>query len=196
MTSLLLIVGLGNPGLEYWWTRHNLGWCVACAFAKKFGVSFERDKESKGKVASFVLDPETKVEGRLLLPNTYMNLSGRSIRRAINKYRVPADRICVVCDDVHLDFGQMRLSERGGHGGHNGLRDIEVQLGTREYVRLKIGIGEGTGVWADHVLNEWTLEEKESMPKIWERGVFILEEWCRKGITLAQRALSQLDGGK
>ena len=132
----LLVAGLGNPGREYGRTRHNVGWMVADELARRHGGSF-RSKFS-GRLA------EVRVGGRrlaLLRPETYMNESGRSVGAAARFFKVPADRILLVHDDVDLAEGRLQARLGGGLAGHNGLRSIAQALGTNDFLRLRIGVG-------------------------------------------------------
>ncbi len=132
-SDYFLIVGLGNPGRGYELTRHNLGFLAIEALAKKHGFVFKEDKRfnalfSKGKIGG--------ANVMLLKPMTFMNLSGSSVQRALSFYKLGIERMNVVCDDVALDFSVLRIREKGSAGGHNGLKDIERALGTKEYTRL------------------------------------------------------------
>jgi PTH1 family peptidyl-tRNA hydrolase len=132
----LLVAGLGNPGREYEWTRHNVGWLVADELARRHGGSF-RSKFS-GRIA------EVRVGERrlaLLKPETYMNESGRSVGAAARFYKVPPERALLVHDDVDLEEGRLQARLGGGLAGHNGLRSIAQHLGTNDFLRLRIGVG-------------------------------------------------------
>ena len=158
-----LITGLGNPGVEYNGTRHNIGFDVVDYLAAKFEVSYKSDKH--GYVGSF------KHKGRqfiLLKPTTYMNLSGQAIRYWLQKEKIKKENLLVILDDLNLKFGQIRLKGKGSAGGHNGLKNIEELLQTGQYPRLKVGIGDrfSKGRQVDFVLGKWTEEEDELLPKI------------------------------
>lgn len=132
-----LIVGLGNPGDEYRYTRHNVGAWFVHALGVRFNGEFKADKKFKGETA------EIFVEGhkiRLLFPTTYMNLSGQAIRAVTEYYGIEPEEILVAYDDLDLDVADIRLKYSGGHGGHNGLRDTHQHLG-KDYWRLRIGVG-------------------------------------------------------
>lgn len=187
-----LIVGLGNPGEKYSTTRHNLGFIVVGALAKKYGLSFKKEREWMSAVAA------GKVGGNdvsLLLPMTYMNLSGGAVRRACDYYKIPFEdeaSLLVVVDDVYIRFGSMRLKEEGTSGGHNGLKNIEEHLQTRHYARLRMGIGpeemEEMGLLEEYVLSSFTASEVQSLPQFVERGVAVLEQWLNLGWEAAKKA--------
>jgi len=133
-----LIVGLGNPGLKYAKTRHNLGSIVAKAFAKSQGWSFKKAMRLNGDFA------HGSCEGMrvyLLVPTTYMNLSGEAVQKAVKYFDISVSDILIVVDDFHIPFGAMRLRTEGGTGGHNGLENVEKHLHTKSYARLRIGVG-------------------------------------------------------
>src|SRR5207237_483043 len=126
-----------NPGGRYHGTRHNVGFAVLDLLAEAPGVGRAQNR-FQAEVAEWRLD-----EGKVLLvkPETFMNLSGRSVRQALDFYQVPVENLLVVCDDINLPLGKLRFRARGTHGGHNGLRDVQNHLGTTEYSRLRIGVG-------------------------------------------------------
>ena len=151
-----LIVGLGNPGAEYDQTRHNTGFMVLDAFANAVGATF--DDRRYGFVA------ETSLKGRklfLLKPTTYMNLSGNAVRYWVNKLKLPLENVIVICDDLNLPFGTLRMRKKGSDGGHNGLKNIQELLETQEYPRIRIGIGNDfqKGRQVDFVIGPMSAEE-------------------------------------
>ncbi|MBT8141549.1 MAG: aminoacyl-tRNA hydrolase [Gammaproteobacteria bacterium] len=131
-----LIVGLGNPGDEYRYTRHNVGAWFVHALARKFGASFKADRKFQGEVAEIIVKGHKL---RLLFPTTYMNLSGQSVRAVADYYNIEPEEILVAHDELDLPAGHMRLKFSGGHGGHNGLRDTSQHMG-KDYWRLRIGV--------------------------------------------------------
>jgi peptidyl-tRNA hydrolase, PTH1 family len=188
-----LIVGLGNPGEEYAQTRHNLGFLVVQAFAKKQGWAFKREKEVQGRVAKGTVG-EIPVE--LLLPSTYMNLSGNAVRKKMRQSQAELEHLLIVVDDIYLPFGKMRLRQEGGTGGHKGLRSIEEQLQTQGYARLRMGIGlnsleEATDLEA-YVLSPFHQEEQEQLPQFLEQGVKVLECWLQEGIEAAIKFVGEI----
>ncbi len=158
-----LIAGLGNIGNEYAHTRHNVGFTVLDALAGASNVVF--GSERYGAVAQLKNKGRTLV---LLKPSTYMNLSGKAVSYWLQKERIPTENLLVVVDDIALPFGTLRLRGRGSDGGHNGLKDINAVLGSDAYARLRVGIGGDfpKGMQVDHVLGEWTAEEREMLPEV------------------------------
>uniref|UniRef100_UPI0039A540AD aminoacyl-tRNA hydrolase n=1 Tax=Ornithobacterium rhinotracheale TaxID=28251 RepID=UPI0039A540AD len=155
-----LIVGLGNIGEEYQHTRHNIGFMVADALAQKV--------EQKFKPSNFGEIIQFKYKGRpvtVLKPNTYMNLSGRAVSFWAKKENIPVENILVVTDDLNLPFGTLRMRGKGSDGGHNGLKNIQAELGTTQYPKLRFGIGDKfvRGAQIDYVLGEWSAQEQEQM---------------------------------
>lgn len=158
-----LIAGLGNIGAEYADTRHNVGFMTLDAWADAAGVTFQTQRY--GDVA------EISFKGRkltLLKPSTYMNLSGNAVRYWMNKLNIPVENILVICDDLNLPFGTLRMRKKGSDGGHNGLKNIQELLGTQDYPRIRIGIGNNfqKGGQVDFVIGSMTDEEKAAMPEI------------------------------
>lgn len=178
-----LIVGLGNPGRGYVNTRHNVGFKVIDAFAEKHQWMFKSAASLQGGLA------EGTIEGKkvlLLKPQTYMNSSGESIRLAVAYYKIPLNQILVVCDDIYLPFGSLRMKTSGGSGGHNGLKSIESHLGTQVYTRLKVGISEKDGEdLADYVLGPFRSEEQEKLPSLLQHAAKALELWLLQGVVAA-----------
>src|SRR6266480_6003453 len=157
MSGLKVIVGLGNPGRQYQGTRHNVGFAVVDLLAEsphagRFQSRFQ------AQVAELV---EEDLKLLLVKPETYMNLSGRSVRQLLDFYQLPAEELLVVCDDINLPLGKLRARARGTHGGHNGLRDIQSHLGTTEYSRVRIGVDAPPEDGAvDYVLGRFRASEK------------------------------------
>ena len=157
-----IIAGLGNPGMEYDGTRHNAGFAVIDALAKELGEDVNRLK-FKGKTAEVTVGG---VRCLLLKPTTYMNNSGESIVQALEFYKIPVENLIVVCDDISLDPGKLRIRRKGSHGGHNGLRSICELTGSDNYPRIKIGVGKKPH--PDYDLAKWVLgkfgkEDSEKM---------------------------------
>ena len=170
-----LVVGLGNPGKKYGMTRHNFGQMVLYAFAEKHHFLFKKERKFLGEISQGVWNKERLF---LLFPTTYMNLSGRAVRKSVDFYKIPLERVLILSDDVALPFGSFRLRKRGSAGGHNGLKSVEEAVGTRDYSRLRLGVGEGeVGVLEEYVLAPFTKEEQEQLPKMIAQGVICLEEW-------------------
>lgn len=155
-----LIVGLGNVGNKYAGTRHNIGFEVMDYLAHKYELSFEMGQ--LGEMTTY------KTKGRqvyLLKPNTYMNKSGKSVKYWLQKLKVPMDNLLIVVDDLHLPLAKLRLRAKGKDAGHNGLKDIEQQLGTQKYHRIKFGIGDDfkQGRQVEFVLGKWSKKEVEEL---------------------------------
>lgn len=162
-----LIVGLGNIGSEYDNTRHNIGFEILDFLAKQKEVEFENDH--LGALATFKFKGRTFV---MLKPNTYMNLSGKSVRYWLQKHNVKMENLLVVLDDLNLPYEKMRMRKKGKDGGHNGLKDIDRVLGQNNYARLRFGIGNqySKGQQVDFVLGEWTVEEEQAIGPLKEKA--------------------------
>ena len=168
-----LIVGLGNPGKEYEMTRHNIGFYFLDLFANKNNISFK--EKFNGLYAKVKINDEDVI---LLKPQTYMNLSGESVIMFKNYFKIDSKDILVIHDDLDLEFGRIKLKENGSSGGHNGIKNIILNLNTENFKRLKIGISKSNLVdTKDYVLGHFTKEEQEEL-KIKENEVInIIEEF-------------------
>jgi PTH1 family peptidyl-tRNA hydrolase len=155
-----LIVGLGNIGEVYANTRHNIGFQVLDALAKDQESRFETEK--LGDVSRFRHKGRTFI---LVKPSTYMNLSGKAVKYWMTQEKILAENICIVTDDIHIDFGSIRIKTSGSAGGHNGLKDIQEKLNTQQYNRFRFGVGGNysKGRQADFVLGQWTKEEESKL---------------------------------
>ena len=167
--EFFVIAGLGNPGREYAETKHNVGFCVIDRLAEKYHIDVTKFKQK-------ALIGDGTINGKRVLlvkPQTFMNLSGESIREIVNFYKIPQDRFVVIYDDTSMPAGQIRLREKGSHGGHNGIRNIIQQMGTDVFYRIKVGIGEKPNGWdlADYVLGHFEGEDKEKMEEAYEKAV-------------------------
>ena len=161
--ELKLLVGLGNPGAEYHKTRHNVGFMVLEEIARQNNCSFRENKKLFGKTCEYL---SGNYKTRLLMPNTYMNESGKSVRSTKDWFNFDNHQLLVLVDDMDLPLGKIRVRSKGGSGGHNGLNSIINHLGTKEFKRLKIGIGPPSNVQKDrksktisHVLGKFSKEE-------------------------------------
>ena len=159
---LRLVVGLGNPGAEYAQTRHNAGFWLVEELARQHGGTFRSDSKYHGETCRIALAGQ---ELWLLKPMTYMNRSGRAVAALSGFYKIPVPAILVVHDDLDLASGVVRLKQGGGHGGHNGLRDLIAHLGAADFMRLRLGIGHpGTSrEVVDHVLRRAPRTEQEAL---------------------------------
>ena len=155
-----LIVGLGNIGEVYANTRHNIGFQVLDALAKDQESRFETEK--LGDISRFRHKGRTFI---LVKPSTYMNLSGKAVKYWMTQEKILAENICIVTDDIHIDFGSIRIKTSGSAGGHNGLKDIQEKLNTQQYNRFRFGVGGNysKGRQADFVLGQWTKEEESKL---------------------------------
>ena len=183
-----LIVGLGNIGPEYRDTRHNIGFRVLDALAGASNAVFEDVRY--GAVS------EIRLKGRgviLLKPNTYMNLSGKSVAYCVNKEKIALENILVIVDDLALPFASLRLRGKGSAGGHNGLKSINELLGTEGYARLRCGIGSefGKGGQVDYVLGEWTEEESEKLPEVLEQAGEIIKSFVIQGLARTMNSFNK-----
>ncbi|MEP0213299.1 MAG: aminoacyl-tRNA hydrolase [Cellulophaga sp.] len=174
-----LVVGLGNIGSEYTETRHNIGFKILDAFAKKESLTFESQK--LGAVTTY------KIKGRTILflkPSTYMNLSGKAIRYWLEKEKIPQENLLVITDDINLSFGTIRVKTKGSDGGHNGLKDTQNVLQTTTYNRYRFGVGAdfGKGRQVDYVLGEWNQEEQDKMPERLERSIELIKSFVLAGV--------------
>lgn len=157
-----LIVGLGNPGKEYENTRHNAGFITLNKLADRCGV-----KVNKSKFKALVA--ETTLSGKrvlLMLPQTFMNLSGEAVQAAASFYKLAPDHIIVLSDDISLDAGKMRIRRKGSHGGHNGLKSISAQISSSDYPRIKLGVGQKPHPdydLASWVLSHFTSDERKAL---------------------------------
>ena len=179
-----LIIGLGNPGPQYAANRHNLGFLVADELAERASVRFKRDR-SRAQVATGRL---VGVPVILAKPMTFMNVSGRPVAALRRFYKVPDDRIVVIHDELDVPFDTIRLKLGGGDNGHNGLRSVTAALGSRDYYRVRIGIGRPPGRMdpADFVLRDFSAAEREALPVLLNRSADAAEVLLGSGLVTAQ----------
>ncbi len=182
-----LVVGLGNIGSEYAGTRHNMGFMILDAWAQASNIVFETRRYGDLGV--------TGIKGRtvyLLKPSTYMNLSGNAVRYWLQKLPVPIENLMIVCDDINLPFGTLRMRRKGSDGGHNGLKNINEMTGSQDYARIRIGVGHefDKGGQIDFVLGRLDEEQKAMIPKISESIVSGINEWIFCGIDRAMNTVN------
>ena len=171
-----LIVGLGNPGREYNKTRHNIGFMCIDKIAEYFQVNLDSNK-FKGEYTQFNHKGEKIF---LLKPGKYMNLSGEVIRDFVNFFKIDIKDILVICDDLDTKVGNYRLRYKGSSGGHNGLKNIELHLSTKEYKRIKVGISnDKTKDTKDYVLGKFTKEEMDLINLIIDKMPNIIEDYLK-----------------
>ena len=152
---MFLIVGLGNPGREYENTRHNIGFAAIDIIAEKYNIDVNRTK-FKGEYGEGFINGNKVI---LLKPYTFMNLSGESVREAIDFYKLTEEEVLIIYDDISLEVGRLRIREKGSAGGHNGIKSIINHIGTDVFTRIKIGVGAPKGDLVNHVLGKFSKEE-------------------------------------
>ena len=181
---LVLIVGLGNPGTEYASHRHNVGFQIVDSLAASHGLSFTRHKKAKARVAEGQIGERTVL---LAKPQTFMNLSGRSVLRLSREREIPPEYILVVCDDLDLPLGRLRIRPKGGSGGHKGLRSIIELLDSQDFARLRVGIDRPSGSLdpAEYVLQPFAEEDAALATDALARAVQAVETWLEDGIVAA-----------
>ena len=192
MAETRLVVGLGNPDKKYRFTRHNWGFLVVEELAAMHGVKFRQDASVNGLTAKFEEDADTCY---LLLPLTYMNLSGHSVIAFVKKRNIALSNILVVCDDLDLPFGQIRLRAKGSAGGHNGLKSIIASLATIEFARLRGGIGrpQERKETVGFVLDQFNGQEKKGLEDQLKTAVGCCQVWIKQGVN---EAMSQFNKRK
>jgi PTH1 family peptidyl-tRNA hydrolase len=184
--NLWLVVGLGNPGPGYARNRHNVGQMVLAELSSRASSSFKNHKTGS-----------TLAEGRTVpggpkyifaVPNTFMNVSGAPVAALLRFYKLDAPRLIVLHDELDIPFYSLKLKFGGGHGGHNGLRDIISVLGTGDFIRVRIGVGRPPGRQsaADYVLRDFTREEREVLPNLLSDAADAVELIASDGLTAAQ----------
>ena len=186
-TMKFLIVGLGNIGPEYDGTRHNIGFEVLDQWVKENDA--EWDTGRLANVAKF------KFRGKQIIcikPTTYMNLSGKAVKHWVSTERVPINQVLVITDDISIDVGKLRIRGKGSAGGHNGLKDIQAQLGSEKYDRIRFGAGSDypRGRQVEHVLGKWSSDEEIEVALQKDRACKAIEAWIVKGLHGAMNEFS------
>ena len=178
-----IVVGLGNPGREYDGTRHNVGFEVLALIAQRFDVGRPKAK-FKAEVAEVSIKNQKTI---LLSPLTYMNLSGQSVRAALDFYKLPLSDVLVICDDITLEVAKLRFRPSGSAGGQNGLKNIIQQLGSQDFGRLRVGVGKTPPNWnaSDFVLGKFGADERSEMDLGISRAANAVEAWIEHGIEAA-----------
>jgi peptidyl-tRNA hydrolase, PTH1 family len=187
-----LIVGLGNPGADYARTRHNAGFTLVEKLAERWNIEWSVAKKFHSRMAK----AERKRQRVFLCqPQTFMNASGNAVGAVVDFYHVDNTRLMIVVDDADLPLGELRLRQRGSSGGHHGLESIEAHLGSREFARLRIGIGrkDERREIVSHVLGRFNKAEAEVMEKVLTAAADQIECWLDAGI---QKAMNQFNGFK
>jgi peptidyl-tRNA hydrolase, PTH1 family len=186
MDDVFLIVGLGNPGVEYANTRHNAGFLLVNRLAGRWKCEWTGEKKFRARLA------KTTCDGRRIFlcePQTFMNASGEAVGALKDFYQVPLARLLVVADDADLPLGVLRLRANGSSGGHHGLESVEQHLASREFARLKIGIGRKDGLReiTNHVLGRFESAENVLLEKVLDRAAAQVEAWLGAGIEKAMQ---------
>ena len=198
--SEIFLIGLGNPGKKYSKNRHNIGFLILEILSKKYNSNFFLKEKVKSSCSEFKINDSTY---RLFLPNTYMNNSGDAVRAIVDWYKIDLDQIFVIVDDKDLPLGKIRFRKKGSSGGHNGLKSIIEKLQTRNFNRIRIGIGSpnsinGTGKFntISHVLGNITQEEKSILDKVYEKVIQSLEQLNTKKREFIINELNSFDKGQ
>lgn len=188
---MYIVAGLGNPTKEYDKTRHNAGFETIDVLADMLGTAVE-EKKFKALYGRGIIGGEKVI---LLKPQTFMNLSGESIREASDFYKVEPDHIIIVYDDISLDVGQLRIRTKGSAGGHNGIKNIIAHLGTQEFPRVKVGVGDKPKKMdlADYVLSRFSKEDQAKMEEAYKEAAKAVEVLITRG---ADAAMNQFNGQK
>ena len=183
-----LIVGLGNIGPKYDETRHNIGFKILDELAKSQEVVFETQK--LGAITNFKFKGRTFI---LLKPSTFMNLSGKAVKYWLNKEKVPIENLLIICDDLNISFGTIRLKVKGSAGGHNGLKNINEALNTQQYARFRFGISDefNKGRQIDYVLGNWDEDENKKLPERLEKSIQVVKSFGTAGIA---NTMSEFNG--
>lgn len=185
-----LLVGLGNPGEKYSATRHNIGFMVAERVAKQQRIALKK----KGYQGIYGIGRLGSREIIILLPQTYMNRSGASVQGAFQSLGKESGDLVVIHDDLDLPFGRLKVKQGGGHGGHNGLRDIVATLGSADFVRLRIGVGRPEhGNVTAHVLNRFSPSEVAELPRLLNTAAAAVEEIVQEGVREAMNRFNNVN---
>ncbi len=180
-----LVAGLGNPPAEYAGTRHNVGAELVELLAQDAHATLSRNRRTGCRTAEVRL---SGVGAVLAVPETYMNLSGAPLQRAAGWYRIPVEQVIVCHDDLDLPLGQLRFKRGGGHAGHNGLKDVDRAFGTRDYLRVRIGVGRppGSSGAADHVLRPFGAAERDDVATVLATAAEAVGSLVTDGLEMTQ----------
>jgi len=189
-SGLKVVVGLGNPGLKYRLTRHNIGFLVLDDLAKEYAGEFKKCSFFKAFKAQIRVNDQKIL---LVKPETFMNHSGLTVRSVFKKLNGAVDQMLVVVDDFQIPFGQLRLKLKGSHGGHNGLRSIQNHLQTSEYSRLRVGLGDplNKDLITEFVLGKFTSAEQKKLPQIIHSSSDCIKLWAERGIEQAMEQFNR-----
>lgn len=185
-----LIVGLGNPGSAYINSRHNIGFLVIKSLARAYKIPLKKDRWA------CALSAKVRIAGHqviLAMPLTFMNLSGNAVRPLVKKNRIGLEDLLVVCDDLDLEFGRIKLKPRGSSGGHMGINSVIDCLASEDFARLRVGIGRPTGKMdaADYVLSPFAKKQAQELAGIIEDARQCCQEWVREGTTRAMNIFNK-----
>jgi PTH1 family peptidyl-tRNA hydrolase len=188
-----LIAGLGNPGRKYEGTRHNVGFDVIDLLARRHGLVFDASDSVRETISARWRQPADAIV--LAKPQTFMNLSGTAIRELLDFYKIDPADFLVVCDDVNLPLGRLRVRGSGSEGGHNGLRSVAEAIGTIDYARLRIGVGRGDGRrdLADYVTARFDADERENIDAAVVRAADAVETWVADGLSKTMNLYNRAD---
>ena len=193
-----ILIGLGNPGSKYNETRHNIGFTIIDSFANAYSFPTWK-KQFDAYISTHTLsyiDPTTKTtkseKVAIAKPQTFMNLSGKTVQALKTFYKSPSEDVIVIHDELSLPFGTVRCKRNGGHAGHNGLRDISSRIGS-EYHRLRFGINRPPEGWdtANYVLAKWNKDEQTSLQTYVDHSIDMLYSWCFEGIDITMNRFHQ-----
>ena len=179
-----LIIGLGNPGMRYEHTKHNVGFCVIDALYEKLCQRDSQPRPTHTSICNSLVIQTTWHDTSIILakPMTYMNNSGTAVAALVRRFEIPLPELCIVYDDVHLDIGVLRMRRKGSDGGQKGMKSIIQHLGTTEFPRLRIGIGEPVGALIDYVLTEFSEDEEIEITHTIDRAVAAIETFVTDDI--------------
>ncbi|MGN0298651.1 MAG: aminoacyl-tRNA hydrolase [Lachnospiraceae bacterium] len=188
---MYIIVGLGNPGAEYQGTRHNMGFMVLDELARKYNISIDT-KKHKGLIGKGMIGSQKVV---LVKPQTYMNCSGECVRQVQDFYKVSNEEILIIYDDINLEPGKLRIRKKGSAGGHNGIKNIILHLGTQEFPRIRVGVGEKPAKidLVNYVLGHFQGEDKQKVEEGIENAVAAVRVLIEDG---PEAAMNQFNGSK
>lgn len=186
---MYLIAGLGNPGKQYTSTRHNIGFSAIDCISQKHNIDVSKTKY-KGIIGEGTIAGEKVI---LLKPQTFMNLSGESVREAATFHKIPPENVIIIHDDISLPAGTLRIREKGSAGGHNGLKSIIAHLNSQDFPRMKIGVGapQPDKDLADYVLGRFSKEEEKILSEVLDRVCDAVSEYIKNG---AKSAMSRYNG--
>ena len=184
-----LIVGLGNPGAQYTWTRHNAGFLAVDSLCKRHQGTWHRSETSRAMVSKIRIN---ETDCSLLLPQTFMNNSGLSVKKLVDRQGLALEDILVICDDLSLPFGKLRVRASGSAGGHNGLKSMIQELGSNGFARLRMGIDAAPAAeMVDYVLSKFTPAEQKAMPDFINHALDCVTCWVTEGAETAMNRFNQ-----